>query len=183
MARRTKTVVITSDGRDKDKVFLLQEMPPTQAERWGMRALLALAKTMDVPEETVRQGIGGVASIGVGAMIANLRFEDADALMKEMFDSCVYVIPDPHNQMVFRGPPRAVHGTMPVGSLTDDDIEEVETRLKLRMEILQLHVGFSMPAVDWKSILTNLAAAGGGLPNTKTSPEQSGPSSRRAKQV
>ena len=180
MARKTAEVVITAEGRDQGKRFLLQEMPPTQSERWGMRALLALAKTMDVPEDTVRQGIAGLQSIGVGKMISNLSFSDADDLMREMFDSCVYIVPDPANPRIFRGPSRPVVGVMPVGPLVEEDIEEVSTRLKLRMEILQLHMGFSLPAVDWKSILTNLMAAGASQ-NTSTSPAPSARSSRRAK--
>ena len=175
MARKTKTIVITDEGRDKDKAFLIQEMPPTQAERWGMRALLALAKTMDVPDETMKQGIGGVASIGIGKMISNLSFEDADSLMKEMFDACVYIIPDVHNQTIFRGPPRHVTGIMPVGPLVEDDIEEVTTRLKLRLEIFALHVGFSLPAIDWSLITSSLKeapVAGSPLQNTKMSQDQ-----------
>ena len=52
MPRRTKTYVIADENRDKGKMFLLTEMPALQAEKWAIRAFLALAKAgLVIPDD------------------------------------------------------------------------------------------------------------------------------------
>ena len=51
MARKTKRVTITAEGRDKGKTFLITELPADQAERWAIRALLALIQSGAVISE------------------------------------------------------------------------------------------------------------------------------------
>lgn len=131
MARKTKTVTITSSGRDQGKVFFLTEMPATKAEKWAARAFLALAKAgLDVPEEAASAGVAGFAAMGLDA-IGKLNWEDAEPLLDEMM-GCVQVQPSPGI-------------TRPLVE-SADDIEEVMTLLEIRKELLELHLGFSLAA-------------------------------------
>ena len=131
MARKELTVTITDAGRDLGKAFLLREMSASRAESWAMRALLALAKSgIDIPDDIAAAGLAGVASLGIKAF-GGMNYLDAEELMLEMMQ-CVSAIPDPFRPQVIRG-------------LIEDDIEEVKTRLKLRMELFTLHTGFSLP--------------------------------------
>lgn len=131
MARKTKTVTITSPGRDQGKSYILTEMPATKAEKWAARAFLALAKAgLDVPEEAAASGVAGFAAMGLDA-IGKLNWEDAEPLLDEMM-SCVQVQPSPGI-------------TRPLVEAADD-IEEVMTLLTLRKELLELHLGFSLAA-------------------------------------
>lgn len=139
MGRKTHTVVIEAEGRDKGKMFTITEMPPSQAEKWAFRALLALAKSgVEVPDDIASAGLAGVAALGIKAF-SGLRFEDAEPLLDEMF-AMISFIPDASRPAIKRG-----YGG--VGPLIDDDIEEVMTRLTLRKELFSLHTGFFRPAV------------------------------------
>lgn len=142
--RRTKTITITDDGRDKGKMFLLTEMPALQAEKWATRALLALTKAgVDVPEDIARSGLAGIAALGL-KMLGNLDFADAMVLMEEMF-GCVKIIRDPK------------YPDLALAIISDDDIEEVWTRLLLRREVFELHVNFSLADIGSKSNLPTSA--------------------------
>ena len=157
MARKEITVTISQDGRDKGKQFFIREWPASVAEKWGIRALLALTKSgVTIPDDIANAGIAGVAALGIQAF-AGLDALIAIELMDEMFQ-CVQVMPDPSNPNVMR-------------KLVEDDIEEVRTRLFLRAEVFMLHTGFSM--ADFKSKLKS-ADSSVGLKNTETSPGQSG---------
>lgn len=140
--RKTATVTITTDGRDKGKVFLLTEMAASRAEKWAERALLlALQAGADV--QNVRAGMRGVAIMGVQALLM-LKFDDLDPLLDDLM-KCVQFQPDPNNPAVVR--PIVDNGT------AGEDIEEVETRINLKMEVLSLHLGFSLAGElsKWKS--------------------------------
>jgi len=128
MARKTETIIITDDGRDKDKIFVLTEMPASQAEEWAAKALLALAHSdVDIGDNT--EGLAGIARLGLKAL-AKMKFEDLKPLMEEMM-TCVRFQPDPKNVLLTR-------------PLVETDIEEIATRLRLRAELFTLHTGFSM---------------------------------------
>lgn len=130
--RKTLTVTITDEGRDKGKVFQLKEMPASQAEKWAARALFSLAKSgVDIPEGIENAGMAAMVQVGIKA-IAGLSFEDAEPLMDEMF-ACITVKPDLNHPEVER-------------PLIEDDIEEVATRVKLRIDLWNLHTGFSLGA-------------------------------------
>lgn len=128
--RKTTTVTIDQENRDKGKSFLITEMPAHQAEEWATRALLAISN-INLPEDFKSLGMQGVAKLGLQAITA-IDFETAKPLLDEMMD-CVQII-------------------MPAITrpLLDNDIEEVGTRLKLRKAIFELHTGFSL--ADLKSI-------------------------------
>jgi hypothetical protein len=128
MARKTVTYRVEDKGRDFGKMFLLTEMPADQAEDWAMRALFALmAGDVQIPENFAEMGMAGMAELGLRA-ISGLSWDVAKPLIAEMF-LCVKIIPKPETIQVSR-------------ELIDDDIEEISTRIKLRMEVFQLHTDF-----------------------------------------
>ncbi|HEX7687348.1 MAG TPA: hypothetical protein VF453_06565 [Burkholderiaceae bacterium] len=132
MARREAFVTIDAEGRDKGKVFKLTEMPAAQAERWAIRAFLALANAgVDLPEDVATSGMAGIAVVGIRAL-GKLKWADAEPLLDEMM-LCVSACPQPDNRTVVTG-------------LFPDSIEEISTRLRLRKEVFLLHTGFSLPA-------------------------------------
>lgn len=161
MARRTVQVRIADDNRDKGKVFLLTEMDAERAEDWGMRALLALtAAGAEIPDDFEGAGMAGIAAMGVQAL-QGLRYDDVKPLWSEMME-CVQIIPDPARSEVVRG-------------LVADDIEEISTRLRLRKEIVELHVNFSRLASLSKSASAETNHFLGGGVITRTSPAPSAP--------
>ena len=129
MARKEIRVPIIAEGRDKGKIFVIKEMSATQAEKWAARALIALAKSgMDVPEDVANAGFAAVAVMGLRAL-GGMNFAEAEPLMDEMF-SCVSIQPGPDVNIV--------------RPLLEQDIEEVATRVALRIEVFNLHAGFSI---------------------------------------
>lgn len=116
-------------SRDYGKVFVLREMPASQAEKWAMRALLSVARSGIDIGQAAGQGMQGIAMMGVSALLA-ANWEDAEPLLDEMM-GCIQVQPDPSNPHVVR-------------PLIEDDLEEVWTRIYLRREVLEMHVGFSL---------------------------------------
>lgn len=128
MARKVEDYPVTDAGRDRGKVFRLTEMPATQAEKWAGRAFLALARSgVEIPDDIASAGLAGIVAMGLKAF-AGMAFTDAEPLMDEMF-RCVQRVVDPSNPVYAR-------------SLIEDDIEEVQTRLKLRMALFKLHTEF-----------------------------------------
>jgi hypothetical protein len=131
--RKEITVIIDDEGRDKDKVFVIKEMPTFQAEKWAIRALLALAKSnVEIPEDIAGLGLQGVAALGMRAF-SGLSWADAEPLLDEMM-TCVKIMPDPTKPQVLRA----------VGLGGAEDIEEVATLLRLRKEAFNLHINFSL---------------------------------------
>ena len=129
MARKTLQVTITTEGRDKGKAYFVRELSSTQAENWAIRAFLGLARGgVDLPEGVESTGFAGIAKLGFG-LLSKIPFDDFKWLMDEMF-TCISMIPNPDNPSVVR-------------SLVEDDIEEIQTRFKLRAEVFALHAGFS----------------------------------------
>lgn len=132
MARREQRLTIAAEGRDKGKVFLLREMPASQAERWAMRAFMALGKAdVDIPPDLAAAGLAGIAALGVRALGA-APFMEVEPLLGEMM-TCVQAVPDPSRPEIVR-------------LLIEDDIEEVATRIQLREAVIELHTGFSVAA-------------------------------------
>lgn len=136
MARKTAIVTISAEGRDKGKKFLITEMPASKAERWGHRALLALARTgIEIPDNVMQSGIAGMAAMGIDSLVrGGPDYVEVEPLLNEMMQ-CVSVIrgTDPKNL------------DMATPLFEDDDIEEVATRLLLRAEVWKLHTDFLSP--------------------------------------
>lgn len=129
--RKTITITMPPEAqRDAGKVFIITEMSARQAEEWAWRAFLALGKNRtDIPANLRELGMMGFAAVGIGAL-ASIGFHDAKPLLDEMM-ACVKIMPDASKPMVVR-------------ALIDDDTEEVNTILRLRDEVFNLHVGFSV---------------------------------------
>lgn len=132
MSRRTSRVTITSEGRDKGKTFVLTEMSADQAERWAFRAFLGLVQSgAEISESSLSSGMAGLAAIGVQAL-GGLRWDVLEPLLEEMWTCVQYE----------HAPGR------PLQSVVDginSQIEEVRTRVELRIALFELHLGFSVP--------------------------------------
>lgn len=130
MARSVINYTVTDEGRDKGKVFVLTEFPASRAESWAMRAILALMDSgVDLPENFELMGMAGAVEVGFKAL-SGLKWEVVEPLIAEMM-CCIQIIPDPRT-------PNVVRPIMEEAS----DIEEIMTRIKLRMEVWKLHTGF-----------------------------------------
>ena len=156
MARKTVTVDIKTDdpeNRDNGKRFIITELPASQGEKWGARALNALlASGIEIPDKLAKQGLRGVAAAGIDSLtgFTGIPWNLAEPLLDEMM-KCVQIDPDPLNRPGVN-----------IRPIIEADIEEIGTRLKLRNAWLELHIGFSFAA---KTQTSDLAA------------EESGPSS------
>lgn len=126
--RKTETITITREGRDKNKVFKITEMAADQQERWAIRAFFAMANNgVELPEGVEELGMGGLVSMGLSSL-GKIKYEDAEPLLKEMQD-CVEFVPDPEK-------PGVTH------KMLSEVIEEVSTYFTLRKAVLGLHTGF-----------------------------------------
>ena len=131
--RRTEVYTVESNDRDNGKTFLITEMDADKSEKWAARALNALASSgIAVPDGA---GLSELASIGLDSF-RGLPWGQVEPLLDEMF-GCIQFIPDPQRKTAQYplGYPRPLH---------QSDIEEVMTRLKLRVRVLELHLGFSI---------------------------------------
>ena len=121
--RKTKEVII-EEGRDAGKKFKITEMPAFQADRWATRALMQLGKSQK----------GGIMALGSMEMadivnsFSELDFEKAEPLLQELLECCAFV----------------KDGTsIPLTKdMVDSIVEDWTTLFKLRMEALQLNIGF-----------------------------------------
>lgn len=144
MGRRIKRVTITAEGRDRGKVFELQEMPAAQAEWWFYRAVLACANsTIELPQVEPEAGAAAfeitwrhVLAMGLHSF-RGIKPSDVKPLLDEMAPLIRFKPPGPESvplQEIFPG--------------ENSQIEEVTTWSALRYELIQLHVGFSLAAVQ-----------------------------------
>ena len=133
MARKTKIVTITDENRDQGKTFIITEVPADQAESWALRLFLALKQSeVDVPESLQSLGMAGIASMGIRALLS-MEYSTLRPLLAEMLD-CVKFKPE-----------RAELAPVPLGSGINCLVEEVSTLVRLRREVAELHLGFSIP--------------------------------------
>jgi len=131
--RREKDFKVEAVGRDQGKLFHLTEMSAFAAEKFAAKVILALMKSgVKIPENVKDAGLAGLATIAMSAF-GGIHPDVLMPLLDEMME-CVKIVPDPRN---------------PIGSiraLVPEDIDEVATLLKLRQELLELHLGFSLAA-------------------------------------
>jgi hypothetical protein len=151
--RKEKTVIIdTGDETNRDhlKMFRIKEMSAMRAEKWAIRAMLALARSKpEIPDEVAQGGLASVARFAIEAL-SGLSFAEAEPLMDEMMQQCVFFVPDQTKQLKT--------------AITENDIDEISTLVFLRAEVLDLHTGFSLRGAISKSISGIQTAAPG--PNT-----------------
>jgi hypothetical protein len=128
-------------GRDKGRVFIIREMSADQAERWCIRALLALANGgAKVPDELMDAGVAGMASMA-GALVVSLR------TLQGMDYAAVGPLLDEMLECVKFQPVGTAGEVLPPQDLLEGDncqIEEIKTRFQLRWEVLQVHTDFSL---------------------------------------
>lgn len=150
MARKTREIRITSGtpetNRDYGKVYIVGEMSATDAELWAADALQGLlASGIELPDGIEHEGMATIASLGFQAL-SRIRNDLLRSLMERMMD-CVGFIPDPKRPEMYRAS-RTLGGQLaPMGGMIEDDIEEVKTRLELRMAVWEIHTNFSFAAV------------------------------------
>ncbi len=165
--RKSKTITITSEGRDKGKTFVITEMSAPQAEEWAMKALEAVSQRSEIPVGLANAGMLGVFILGLKPVLS-APFDMVKPLLDEMFDTCLSIQPGPDTG-ILRGAGTPI--IKPVGPLVPEDTEEVATRVFLRDQIFELHTGFSLAAVlsqMWGKVLAVAASL-----NTQTSPDPS----------
>lgn len=145
VSRKTLYYTVSDEGRDQGKTYLITEMPASRAEMWAARAFLAMANhSVDVPASLINSGMAGLSGSGL-ALLGKLPFAEAEPLLAEMME-CVMFVPDPGKRDFTR-------------TLVENDIEEIKTRLKLRLEILKLHADFFKAVAPSNSAAPGAAAA------------------------
>lgn len=128
MAR--KTIEINIKDREQTLTFRLKEMPATQLESWIIRALLLLsAAGVQVPEGTDLQQAGGFLAERGLAAFGSLEYDKARPLLDELLGCCYRVM----GNVEERCAPETV----------DNYIMDVATLFRLRMEAINLNLGFS----------------------------------------
>lgn len=147
MARHTRKVPITEENRDKGKVFVLREMSADAGEWWAVRALIVMGNAgVSLPNGVLESGMSGLAHMenikgAASALLAiGLRMMpgvDAHAL-KPLLDEMMACV---------QYQPPGGHAAQELHEGEMSQIEEISTRLKLRAELLELHLGFSLAAV------------------------------------
>ena len=122
------TYVVTEDGRDLGKTFLITEMSAAEAEDWALQAFFAIMNAgIEIPDEIAEMGFAGIAAIGLKAL-GKVPYYMAEPLLKKMME-CVKIIPDQKQPNVVR-------------DIIDSDIEDVKTRLSLKKSVWSLHTDF-----------------------------------------
>ena len=121
---RKEIEVKIEEGRDAGKTFKITEMPAFQTDRWATRALMLLGKS-------TKGGIMALGSMEMADIVnafSELDYEKTEPLLQELLDCCAFV----------------KDGTsVPLKKdMVDSIVEDWTTLFKLRMEALQLHIGF-----------------------------------------
>ena len=129
--RKKQTITIEDEGRDKGKVFVIEEMPARQVERWERRALACMAQTgVEVPDDVRNAGFGAILAMGLKALLG-MHGPEVEALHDELM-ACVKLQPDANRDFTREA--------------LEEEIEEVKTILTLKDEVIKLHAGFSVAA-------------------------------------
>lgn len=148
--RKTKLIQIKDGDKDSNrdymKCFMITEMSALAAEKWAMKALLlAMKYGAELPDNVRDGGMAGIAVMGIKAVFGGVDWKDVEPLLDEMF-TCVQIMPDPGKPDIIR-------------NLTNDDIEEVTTRIQLRAEVFNLHLNFSLAGLQFSPTMKSNSAA------------------------
>lgn len=136
--REIKTVP-AGYGRDTGKNFLIEESDARKAEKWAWRLFLVVKGTSaQVPEEIAPLGMIAVAIRGINSFLAaDVDFAKLEPLLDEMIE-CVKIVRNMKVIDPVTGQPQG--STM----ISGDDIEEVQTLIWLRSEVVRIHTNFSL---------------------------------------
>jgi hypothetical protein len=167
--RKTRDVQVPAlwGGRDAGKWFRLTEMPAAQAEKWAIRAFLALSGSgAQVPLDLADRGMEAIFIIGLNIFFqGQVKFEILEPLLDEMF-SCIQIIRAPNVS------DKSTGATIAHDIVSQDDIMEIKTRAWLRSEVLNLHTGFSVTDA-LSSLILAMRAKMQITENAETSPQKS----------
>ena len=150
---KEKIITITEQNRDHGKMFLIREMPAWQFSKWAHHATSAMARAGIDTEEFQGNGPEAIIAKGVNILYV-IHPSEADPLLDEMFDKCVFIVRDkshPQNAL----PP-----------IKEVDFEEFTTIERLRAEALMIHVNFT----ETESLSTLTSETLSTAPNSKTTP-------------
>jgi hypothetical protein len=130
MARKTVTLTIEEEGRDKGKIFVLTEMPATVGEKWAIQLLHLLVTQggLQIDADAARGGMRALAGIGSGVALAMARALHDPSL--EGWWDCVRYQHRPDIPL------------QPINQGITCQIEEIATITQLRMEVVKLHTDF-----------------------------------------
>lgn len=146
MALKKITVVVSKEGRDKAKHFIITEAPPAIQEDFAMRVFFAaLNAGAEIPDGVAEMGVPGLMAMGFKGL-SLIPYERMKPLFAEML-SCVEYQPDP-SKPIFRS----------LANGYDGDVEELSTLLMLRKEVFYLHASFTQ-AADQSTTGTSVQAA------------------------
>lgn len=167
MSRKEKIVKAPEFcGRDHElgRTFLLKEWSAARAEKWAIRAGLALNRggNTQIPMQWSGVGWEGLAVLGINAFLGGGMVADEIIPILDELLECVTVIRDPKA--------RDAANKIIATPLMDDEIEEIITRGWLRSEVFELHSGFSVAGAlsTWFSkVMTRRPEA---TSDTQTSP-------------
>ena len=173
MARKELTVVCPLEGRDNGTVFHIKEMSASDAEDWGGQVGWLILQFATPSKTPMSPGMAGVAE-NMDAVVGpqpRIPYSEIRPLLDRLM-ACVTIGPDKARPDWFR-------------PLAEEDIQEFDTRVWLKREVLNLHVNFFTIGRRLASafgLSTNLASAIASW-NTSTSPLPSEPAYRPARQV
>lgn len=140
MGRKIEIVKVPNwpGNRDAGKVFQITEMLAGPAEKWAFRAALLVENSgVAIPQEVKGLGMVGISILGLNVFLnGRIDPDKLDPLMDQMF-SCVKIVRDPSAR------DRTTGDVIATELVSEDDVEEVQTRLWLRSEVLRVHTGFS----------------------------------------
>ncbi len=120
--RKVITHMISAEGRDKGKTFIITEMGARPAHRWATKAIFALMGSgVEIPEELKGAGLAGLAVMGLSA-VSSIPHAVAEPLLDELL-TCVQI----KQEMVTR-------------PLVDEDVEEAKTYFDLQRIVLTMHI-------------------------------------------
>lgn len=161
MARRTETITIEDEGRDKGKVFVITEMSAMAGERWAGRIMeLVMASGVEVPKDTAQDsgmaGLAELAKVGVPLLKAL-----HDPEIEKPTWECIKYQHDPR------------HAPQPIMEGDACQIEEIGTVTQLRLAVFRFHTGFFSPENRSTSASPSAPIPTGSLP-TRTSRPRSG---------
>lgn len=120
---RKEVEITIEEGRDKGKTFKITEMSATQADRWTLKVLCLFGKGGIFLEELSKMDFNTIIKI-----IGDVSYDMAEPLLDELLE-CASFKKD------------GVYVPMK-GSMIESVVEDFRTLYRLRLEALQLVLGF-----------------------------------------
>lgn len=120
---RKEVEITIEEGRDKGKTFKITEMSATQADRWTLKVLCLFGKGGIVLEELAKMDFNIIIKI-----MGDISYDMAEPLLDELLE-CASFKKD------------GVYVPMK-GSMIESVVEDFRTLYRLRIEALQLVLGF-----------------------------------------